>query len=194
MTKIQQLKEQEKEIIEYQDWAERKREENKLIKLGLIDGQVEYFFDKSGDMIERFVQTVFPKLVKLSRNHPSGMDYCSGPDTFCEIKGNKAGKNFVREGNKNKIFLELTQNTNKGSKNNLMTMDLKEGITYYFLTFDTSPETFGNFWLIDWKKAKPIYAKLQATTSGGHSARGVKVEPVEVLFHGNIYDLVKEDN
>ena len=181
ITKLQRLK---KEIIEYQKWAKSTRERNKMIRLGYIDGKVEHYFDKSGDLIEAFVKECFPSLTKLNHKDPSGFDFQSGLCSLCEIKGNRAAEN---NGN---IFLELTQNKRTGSKNNLMTAQLKDKWDYQFMTVDTSEDNFGYFYLMDWKKAQADYRKLTATTNGGHNAYGVKVKPIHVLAEGNLFDLM----
>ena len=73
------------EIIEYQKEAKRRRDRNYLIRQGHIEGRVETFFDKSGDMLEKYVKTLLPSMIKLPRNHPSGFDY-KFFDSFFEIE------------------------------------------------------------------------------------------------------------
>jgi len=193
MANIAKLLRLKKQIINYQEWAKNKRERNKMIRLGYIDGKVDFFFDRSGDMIEEFVKECFPSLTKLHHKDPSGFDFQSGLASLCEIKGNRAHDNFEREGKEYKIFLELTQNKRTNSKNNLMSAQLKKHWDYQFLTFDTSPDNFGYFWLIDWKKAQADYRKLTATTNGGHNAYGVKVKPIHVLAEANMLDMMLKE-
>ena len=179
-------------IIKEQAEALRKRNRNKAIREGYIEGTVDYFFDRSGDLIESLVKECFSNcLTKLSHKHPSGFDFISGPKSYLEVKGNRAHDNFEREGKEYKIFLELTQNKRINSKNNLMSAQLKDDYKYQFMTVDTSPDNFGYFWLMDWKLAQADYRKLTATTNGGHNAYGVKVKPIHVLSEGNLFDIME---
>jgi hypothetical protein len=180
------------EIIEYQKEAKRQRDDNYLIRQGHMEGRVKTFYDRSGDMLEEYVKTILPSMIKLPRNHPSGFDY-KYLDSFFEIKSNKASM-YKKENNNYQIYLEYIQNQNNKSKNNLLTVDLEPNTNYWFLSVDTSwDDHFGYAWLIDWSKAQKEYQQLKPTKEGGHNALGLQVDPLYVKWEGFLTEFLKED-
>jgi len=141
----------------------------------LLEEEKEYKngFKKSGLIIEKILQKVYPHWEKLSTEHPSGFDFKYG-NKYIDIK---CGEQSLNNGSD---FLEYNQSSYSGISNHWK-VEMLPNMEYFLLYFDTNDlvnERPVTIHLWDWKKLKEIVKDWGHNIPGGYEARGDIVNPL----------------
>jgi hypothetical protein len=134
---------------------------------------------EEGELLETYVKAVIGKdwSDKLSIKHPSGYDFFWSsddpfrPSYYIDIKASKHSKY------NGTCFVEYIQNHqhNKNGKANHYSGALEDGIDYFLLYVDTTPEHFGEATLFNVRKLRQHYSNESALIPGGWKALGFRV-------------------